>query len=537
MATLFSSKKTTFAPFARLGKTGGSILSKSLGGRHGLERVEYPPQGQRRETRWSQIGQQLSRPLTFRDSVWLSEPEKLMLQLQFANKDEAVLFDPPHHILSRSKKKQLVYLVSLAAMFSPLSSNIYFPALTDIAESLNTSIALVALTVSIYMVFQGLAPSFWGPLADSYGRRPIFLSTLFVYFLANIALAQSKSFAMLMLFRGIQAIGSSSTIAIGAGVIGDIALGSERGGFMGLFGGIRMFGQAIGPVFGGILTQYLGFRSIFYFLTCFAAVVVIMLALYLPETLRKIAGDGSRRLYGIYRPILSHSNQGTPIPVEERYTPSEISLSTLLESFKLLAEKDVLTHQGFGCVLGSLITGKLMDRDYKKEAVRYTKEHALPEDIEPKQQNYPDFPIERARLRSVYFLNGIFVIATGVYGFSVEWHIAIPLILQFITAFTATAIFNINSTLMIDLYPSKPASATAINNLVRCTLGAIGVGFIQKSINTIKEGPTFLALALIALASIVLVVIARKWGPQWRMERFYRLKSLQELAEAVKNKG
>ncbi|TLD37716.1 MFS general substrate transporter [Venturia nashicola] len=543
MATLFSSKKTTFATFARLGKTD-------------------PQQGQRRETRWSQIGQQLSRPLTFRDSVWLSEPEKLMLQLQFANKDEAVLFDPPHHILSRSKKKQLVYLVSLAAMFSPLSSNIYFPALTDIAESLNTSIALVALTVSIYMVFQGLAPSFWGPLADSYGRRPIFLSTLFVYLLANIALAQSKSFAMLMLFRGIQAIGSSSTIAIGAGVIGDIALGSERGGFMGLFGGIRMFGQAIGPVFGGILTQYLGFRSIFYFLTCFAAVVVIMLALYLPETLRKIAGDGSRRLYGIYRPILGHSNQGTPIPVEERYTPSEISLSTLLESFKLLAEKDVFVSLIFGAItysIWSMITSStpsLWQEEYQlnslqlglvflpngefdivKEAVRYTKEHALPEDIELKQQNYPDFPIERARLRSVYFLNGIFVIATGVYGFSVEWHIAIPLILQFITAFTATAIFNINSTLMIDLYPSKPASATAINNLVRCTLGAIGVGFIQKSINTIKEGPTFLALALIALASIVLVVIARKWGPQWRMERFYRLKSLQELAEAVKNKG
>lgn len=89
---------------------------------------------------------------------------------------------------------------------------------------------------------------------------------------------------------------------------------------------------------------------------------------------------------------------------------------------------------------------------------------------------------------------------------------------------------------MIDLYPSKPASATAINNLVRCTLGAIGVGFIEKSINAIEEGPTFLALAMIALVSIVLVVIARKWGPKWRMERFYRLKRLQELARPGEGK-
>jgi hypothetical protein len=74
-----------------------------------------------------------------------------------------------------------------------------------------------------------------------------------------------------------------------------------------------------------------------------------------------------------------------------------------------------------------------MDRDYKREAANYIIEHDLPKGTELKQQNYPDFPIERARLRSVYVLNSLFVVATGVYGFSVEWHIAIPLVLQFIS--------------------------------------------------------------------------------------------------------
>jgi hypothetical protein len=100
-----------------------STLSKSSG----------LPQDQQRESRWSQIGNQLSRPLTFRDSVWLSSPENLILQFQFADEDESEFFDPPHHIFDRAKKKRLVYLVSLAAVFSPLSSNIYFPALNDIA--------------------------------------------------------------------------------------------------------------------------------------------------------------------------------------------------------------------------------------------------------------------------------------------------------------------------------------------------------------------------------------------------------------------
>lgn len=80
---------------------------------------------------------------------------------------------------------------------------------------MNTPIANIALTVTIYMLFQGLAPSFWGPLADVYGRRPIFLGTLLVYIISNIGLGLSKNFATLMAFRGVQAIGSSATIAIG----------------------------------------------------------------------------------------------------------------------------------------------------------------------------------------------------------------------------------------------------------------------------------------------------------------------------------
>jgi hypothetical protein len=72
-----------------------------------------------------------------------------------------------------------------------------------------------------------------------------------------------------------------------------------------------------------------------------------------------------------------------------------------------------------------------MDRDYKREAKRYRIERNIPDGTELTQQDFPDFPIERARLRSVYLLNAIFVISTALYGTAVEWHIAIPLILQF----------------------------------------------------------------------------------------------------------
>ena len=184
----------------------------------------------------------ISHALSLDGSIWVKHPDDIVLQFSFVDwfeNGEAEGFDPPHHTWTRSKKKRLVYLVSLAATFSPLSSNIYFPALNSIAAALHTRPDLVALTITIYMIFQGLAPSFWGPLADSYGRRPVLLATLVVYLIANVALALPGNFAVLMAFRGLQAVGSSSTIAIGAGVIGDIATAGERGGFMGLFGGSR----------------------------------------------------------------------------------------------------------------------------------------------------------------------------------------------------------------------------------------------------------------------------------------------------------
>ncbi|KIV99862.1 uncharacterized protein PV09_08530 [Verruconis gallopava] len=301
---------------------------------------------------FSTFASKMYRPLSFNGSIWVKDPDDIVLKFEIGEDPDEKLqsFDPSNHSWSRSKKKRFVYLVSLAAMFSPLSSNIYFPALNAISAALNTSIGLISLSITVYMLVQGIAPSFWGPLADSYGRRPIFLATLMVYVIANAVLSLPGGYAVLMFFRGLQAAGSASTIAIGAGVIGDIADADERGGFMGLFGGIRMFGQAVGPVFGGALSQYLGFRSIFFFLTGLSAAVIILLITYLPETQRKIAGDGTRRLYGIYRPLLG-APKGPEIPPEERYKPSKMSFAILLESFKLLAEKDVAISLLFGGVI------------------------------------------------------------------------------------------------------------------------------------------------------------------------------------------
>lgn len=69
----------------------------------------------------------------------------------------------------------------------------------------------------MYVVMQGVAPMFWGPLADRYGRRPSYIGCLTVLTLSNVGLAlvPTNAYWLLMVLRCLQAAGSASTIALG----------------------------------------------------------------------------------------------------------------------------------------------------------------------------------------------------------------------------------------------------------------------------------------------------------------------------------
>ena len=99
--------------------------------------------------------------------------------------------EPPYHVFSTSRQNAMLYLASIAGIFSSLSSNIYFPALgiianvradtlegmiiTDSYEDVHVSLSTISFTVTVYMIIQGLSPSFWGPLSDTKGRRITYL--------------------------------------------------------------------------------------------------------------------------------------------------------------------------------------------------------------------------------------------------------------------------------------------------------------------------------------------------------------------------
>lgn len=200
---------------------------------------------------------------------------------------------PVYSAFSTWKKRYIVIMVTWAAFISPMSANIYFPALNPLRVDLNVSTTLINLTLTSYMIFQGLAPTIFGDLGDMAGRRPAYILAFVVYLGANIGLALQNSYAALFVLRCLQSTGSSGAIALGYGVVADISTSSERGKYMGIVGAGTMMGPALGPVIGGILAQFLGWRSIFWFLVIVAGCFLFLFALTVPETGRNVVGNGS----------------------------------------------------------------------------------------------------------------------------------------------------------------------------------------------------------------------------------------------------
>ncbi|KAI1122939.1 MFS general substrate transporter [Nemania abortiva] len=458
-----------------------------------------------------------------------------------------------YHIFTPRQKWSMVFVIGAAGLFSGLSSNIYFPAEDQIARV-------------------WISPVFWGALADTIGRRPIYIASFSVYIISNIVLSFSPNYAVLLVFRGLQSAGSASTVSIGNGVIQDITPLAERGGFISFYQAIRNFSIAVGPVLGGGLSNSLGFRSIFVFLLIISIVVLAVIVLLLPETLRSIAGNGSYRLAGIYQPLIRYCTKEPeymqdPPPGQVR---KKINVRTFTDPLKLLAEKDIFLQllfggviytiwsmvtstttglfkasfglnefliglcflaNGSGTIIGSAIIGKLMMRDFRGAEAEYKAWKGLPADYEIPPKDLPiDFSIERARLRHLPWITALFIVSVGLYGLSVQpspliskpgW-IAVPLVLQFLIAATSNAVFAMNQTIISDLCPGKGAGSTAINNLVRCELGAVGVSVAQILIDMFGPAWAFLGLALFTVACTPAAVLTWIYGQTWRAARMTR---------------
>ncbi|KAL9109434.1 MAG: hypothetical protein Q9227_005942 [Pyrenula ochraceoflavens] len=378
-----------------------------------------------------------------------------------------VVDDVPYSSFTLKEKKLIIFGASWGSFLSPLTTNIYYPALKTLSHDLDVSISKINLTITTYMIFQAVVPTFIGAFTDSAGRRPAYMVGFVIYIAANIGLALQSSYGALMALRCLQSAGSSGMVTLATAVITDCITSAERGHYIGYTAVGSVLGPSLSPLLGGVLSQYLGWRSIFWvrFLAIFGSVLFALNLFFFPETCRKLVGDGS-----LPPPTW---NQSISNYLKTRHRSQDLSLSAsppsnidgrdrrfklpdLLGSLKVLMDKEQLSlisyysiayavyyaiastittqfadiyglndlQQGLcfipisvGSILALVTNGKFdpVDGNYR----RHARKLGLPL-TRNRRQDLTNFPIERARIEVAMPLLYLFALFTIGYGWLIE---------------------------------------------------------------------------------------------------------------------
>ncbi|ORY05316.1 MFS general substrate transporter [Basidiobolus meristosporus CBS 931.73] len=438
-------------------------------------------------------------------------------------------------------------------MLAPLSSTVYFPALPTITEDLRASGTAVNATVSLFILFMGIAPVLWASISDHYGvRRVLYLSSIAIFIIASIGSAFVNDITLLIILRCIQSCGSSSSSSLGAGTIADCYDLHERGTAMGLLFLGQYLGPLIGPTIGGFLTSAFGWRATFWFCAILAIFILLVMFFALPETYRH---DGQWATSAVISDEPKEEGDGTVViedNVDETKTPEHsvkavsssnspkrmnpiaslgllkhlfilvIAIETgisfgamfttetvlpglFASAYNLDSSQTGLTYLGAGCgnIVGSFVGGMLSDYFLKKARIARGG-HNIPED----------------RLGLNAWVSGIIFIPGGIlmFGWSVYYKVslAVPIVAFGILCFGLMQITTSISTYLVDSVPGRGASATAAANFVRMVLAAILSITADPLIQAMGENYLSLFLALLNILSIAALFWVKVKGPELR---------------------
>ncbi|KAI1179119.1 major facilitator superfamily domain-containing protein [Nemania sp. FL0916] len=208
----------------------------------------------------------------------------------------------PRSVFSDSMIVYLTYLLGYLALASSLTATIYFPIIDLLAAHYHTSVQAINLTITLYVIFQGIAPSFFSPLSDTLGRRPVFLITFTIYLLAGVGLVvNTNSYVALIFLRGLQSIGGSAVLSLAYAVVADIVPHSRRGSVLGPMLAATNLGPCIGPVVGGGAILASGNpRWCFAILVIFGTSALLLIGLTMLETARSVVGNGAVEPRGVW---------------------------------------------------------------------------------------------------------------------------------------------------------------------------------------------------------------------------------------------
>ena len=188
--------------------------------------------------------------------------------------------------LQRLRENRALRL-GIILMMVPLSGasiDIYVPSLPAITNHFGVPVQLVQWTIPSYLIGYSLAQLFCGALSDAWGRRRLLLAALALYTAASLLASFSSTVSILIILRFVQGLGVAGPGVLARAIASDTVEADRLPTVTNYITLAWALGPILAPMIGGYLQHIFGWRAVFYFLTIYGCLALLLVYFLLPET-------------------------------------------------------------------------------------------------------------------------------------------------------------------------------------------------------------------------------------------------------------
>ena len=188
-----------------------------------------------------------------------------------------------------NKLNLIMFIAFLGGLLgiSPLATDMYTPSLPSVVFEFNSSISYIQLTISLYLLSFAIGQIIWGPLSDTFGRKPIIIIATIIFLLSSLICIFAPNLEILIIARITQGFGASFGQILARSIIRDRYDSVTAPKIMAYSTMLMGCASIIGPNLGAAAVSYLNWRYIFVILTLYSILLLFITVFFLKETIEK----------------------------------------------------------------------------------------------------------------------------------------------------------------------------------------------------------------------------------------------------------
>ena len=360
-----------------------------------------------------------------------------------------------------------------------LAQVIIVPALPDLGIIFSSDYRTIQLSVSAFSIGAAIVNIIAGPLSDRFGRRPIAIGFFIIFVLSSLGSYFSENIYVFLFYRFLQA-SSAAGMVLARVIVGDIFSGSKATVMFGYISTIMAIGPLIGPLLGGLISDYFGSMQIFSVLTILGLLLFGLIIYDLNETNLNKSTDMLSQIKSY--PLLLFSMNFWPPTLVSAFSFSIFGLFFVGAPFVAVKVYDLSPSQiglllafiPLGFVPGNIIVGKVVDRFSTRFLLIFG---------------------------SILLISGplIAILTANLYTHPLAFFL--PMLIM---GFGTGIIWPVANTTIIQAVPSLAGSASGISSALMVITSALASGFLGWNIENID--PIIGLVGMLILAGVATII-------------------------------